>query len=234
MMGLDTSIAALREHLAAEESQRLAQDAERERQRAEHARRLLADPAYAAAQRAMRRDSLLESGIFEKDLALICGEGLEETDALRAVRAFMRSTDTMLVLAGTKGVGKTTAASLAIADSPYGSRMITAARLSKLDRYVGDAVETLMTCPALALDDLGVEYSDARGFFRSLLDELLNERYGRQLRTIITTNATARRLADAYGERILDRVRECGPYLELTGPSLRARQRASGAERMEG
>lgn len=68
----------------------------------------------------------------------------------------------------------------------------------------------LPQCELLAIDDLGeeplerVEY----GSVHTPLVDLLEQRYNRQLFTVITTNLTSQEIGEKYGLRIRDRLRE--------------------------
>jgi DNA replication protein DnaC len=101
---------------------------------------------------------------------------------------------------------------------------MTAARLSRLSKFDDEMMGRVLRAVRLVIDDLAVEYADEKGFFRSLLDEVINERYGNRLPTLITTNLAADLFKERCGERITDRVREAGRFVSLDNPSLRRRQ----------
>ena len=75
---------------------------------------------------------------------------------------------------------------------------------------VKGCVSVPQACELLAIDDLGeepverVEY----GSVHTPLVDLLEQRYNRQLFTIITTNLTSQEIREKYGLRIRDRLRE--------------------------
>ena len=75
---------------------------------------------------------------------------------------------------------------------------------------VKGCVSVPQACELLAIDDLGeepvekVEY----GSIHTPLVDLLEQRYNRQLFTIITTNLTSQEIGEKYGLRIRDRLRE--------------------------
>ena len=71
------------------------------------------------------------------------------------------------------------------------------------------------------IDDLGVEQIDKAGSMYAKLDTLIDVRYANRRRTIITTNVPPAKLASVYGERIVDRLREGGKVVVVTGPSMR-------------
>lgn len=133
---------------------------------------------------------------------------------------------TLVVLAGPTGTGKTCAAArLALHTLAAGRsvRWLEAFDLSRVSPYDAPAVDALKAVPLLVVDDLGREYQDDKGFLRALIDGLLSARYDAELATVITTNLPAAEFAARYGERLVDRIREVGAFLEAPGPSLRRR-----------
>ncbi len=200
------------------------QEAERE---AEEQAERAAESAYR--ERA-RRSAMLERGIPAKDLARILDGGLQETAALDEARRFLATPAArLLVLSGTRGCGKTTAAAWITAQScpdpcrreedrgeyrparyqdldvgkwpwPLAPRFVDVSRLARLSRYEDATMRPLEECSMLAIDDLGMEYADAKGFFTSLLDGLINARYAADLRTVITTNLLATDFKARYEE----------------------------------
>lgn len=102
--------------------------------------------------------------------------------------------------------------------------VVTAPRLSRLPRYGpgSEELERLLAVPLLVLDDLGLE-TLALG---DKLDELLDVRMGRRLRTVITANMEPAALAAKYGDRVADRLRLGGAVVvsicaQVGGRSLR-------------
>ena len=125
-------------------------------------------------------------------------------------------------------------------------RFITAAGFFRSPRYRREGDEGLTRDQLLAertlvLDDLGVEFADGSGSYRVDLDELVDRFYSDDRALVITTNlvypsakARAERkakgqkvdesaptFADRYGERVLDRMRECGRWVDTAAPSMR-------------
>ena len=182
-----------------------------------------------------RRSQLAERGIPAKDIECIVTDSMTPTQPLCAARDFLANpTARMLVLSGAKGCGKTSAAAWVIAqDCPDSQRSISlhdraprfidVSKLGRVSRYDEAAMSPLETCSMLAIDDLGMEYTDAKGSFLATLDGLINARYSDQLRTVISTNLTASDFKSRYGERIADRIRESGTFVECSGPSLRGK-----------
>jgi len=73
----------------------------------------------------------------------------------------------------------------------------------------------------LVLDDLGTERpSDV---WLSLLDELIDRRYGDGQKTILTSNLDVEAFKSRYGERICDRIRHDGVIAGAGAESLRLR-----------
>lgn len=155
------------------------------------------------------------------------GTGLRDTVALRAVRGM---TGTFLVLNGPTGTGKTVAA----CDEAWRQRgrVVKASRIARMSWYDEPRVDALMSAPLLVIDELGVECDDAKGVWRSRLDELCDHRYDAALRTIITTNLPEssvvpgeRTLIGLVGARVLKRWQETGVIVSCTGADLRAQMR---------
>jgi DNA replication protein DnaC len=142
-----------------------------------------------------------------------------------AMQAVKQHTGEMLVLSGASGCGKTAAACWWLFQQPNEvlarSLFITAARLARLNKFDDETMSQVFCAHRLVLDDLAVEYSDEKGFFRSFLDEIVNERYANKRQTLITTNVDVETFKIRCGERITDRLREAGAFVSLGNPSLR-------------
>jgi DNA replication protein DnaC len=96
---------------------------------------------------------------------------------------------------------------------------------------------------ALVLDDAGAEYADGVGNYRVDLDELVDKFYSDERILVVTTNivyaspkardamaargiavdSAAPTFADRYGERIVDRLRECGRWVSSGSASMRSK-----------
>lgn len=76
----------------------------------------------------------------------------------------------------------------------------------------------------VAIDDIGTESArlNMYGTERAPIKNLLEERYTRRLRTIITTNLGPREIRERYGDRIADRFKEAA-IVPFTGESYRGR-----------
>lgn len=127
------------------------------------------------------------------------------------------------VLSGPHGTGKTVAAAwfalnrFAIQEP----RFVTAAELSHLPR---DERRDYFV-HGLILDDLGAEHAEARMAWRADIDELVDTLYRNHDTAVITTNLPAAEFKARYGERVTDRIRECGTWIPVTGKSMRVGQR---------
>jgi DNA replication protein DnaC len=145
-----------------------------------------------------------------------------ETDAV--VQA--RGADSLLVLAGIPGVGKSVAALLWLIEKANGKpeclRWVQSGDLARGYAYDQEAFEAIANVYALVVDDLGVEYLDERGRYLCTLEELLSRRFGRLKKTILTTNITDPDLfAERYKERITSRTHEDGAFVVCAGEDLR-------------
>lgn len=213
----------------------------------------LARRAKAMAGRGWERRALdLVTGRAERAYDETRAGVAEYLAALRAIDdgAGKAGAVTIVVLAGEKGCGKTAAAARwAYTRSQTAARFLRAAEFFRSSRYARDGEartltrDELLREPALVLDDLGAEYADDRGSYRVDFDELLDRFYADRRALVITTNiayatprqrdearrrnpeisADAPTFADRYGERVTDRLRECGRWVASSAASLRGR-----------
>jgi DNA replication protein DnaC len=130
-----------------------------------------------------------------------------------------------LVICGTVGTGKTMLASLLCraAISAIRSASFIRAR-SMLDRLkdwdtAQDFRERVEGVSLLVLDDLGAEYKSEWSLAE--IDAMISARHERRRSTVVTSNMTPVELAKCYSPRVVDRLRERGPALEISGPSWR-------------
>lgn len=185
----------------------------------------------AAAAQAKRVAAMVECGLPVRHLEQVLAGGLRETDSLAYVRQHPAG---IHVLLGPKGVGKSLAAVAWLLLpreaprylAPGPARFVDAPALARWPRYEEQRMRELERAGALVIDDLGVEFDDRSGAFRSLLDGLVNARYAANLPTLITTNIPkAAQFREKYGDRICDRVAETGNFYGCDGDSLRRRGR---------
>lgn len=135
---------------------------------------------------------------------------LRDVPALSHVRRFRDvppgDPKSILVLLGGTGCGKTTASAWLAADVG-GSRpgLVRAGELERAGRYDRELAAWILDRTLLVVDDLGVEYQDGRGAFRSLLDELIDVAYSHRRKMVITSNLDEQGIADRVGARIWSR-----------------------------
>ena len=125
----------------------------------------------------------------------------------------------LLLLVGTYGTGKSTAAEMAGQFVPFGVHFAQSHPLSTLwdnDPLVRQCFETKAL---LVLDDLGIEGEHDRMIGRVM--SILDERKKRGARTIITTNLLTEDLRQRYTDRFLDRVIGDAHIVDCDGDSMR-------------
>lgn len=133
------------------------------------------------------------------------------------------------VLSGPKGCGKTVAATWWAAQRTHTVRFLKAADFAVTSRYdVQDRQlrQSWYSSP-LVFDDFGSEYADAKGSFTADLDALVDAFYDAMRSLIITTNCNGKEFQERCGARVLDRLRECGRWVSLTGESMRSTERTT-------
>jgi len=170
------------------------------------------------AERAQARAGALVRGVPLIAIEAVYDKEPIRTNAMDVVAAWNGLT-TFLVMSGGVGCGKTGASSLWAVNQ--GAVFITAKAFGSMSPYSDDA-RAVVLAKRLVLDDLGAEYADAKGFFLANLDALIDHRYAQRLGTIITTNLGSQAFK-AYGDRVLDRLRESGSFKQVFGKSLRGK-----------
>lgn len=179
------------------------------------------DELERRSDREQRRVRTLSERFPARAFESACAPDLE-APALAQLRAWAAThTEGLAVLAGAPGCGKTTAATWWALQQHDAPAFMRATELAAASRYDSAARARWAAANALVLDDLGAEYSDPRGSFRVELDELVDVFYAGKRRLIITTNCGADEFRARYGERVVDRMRECGAWLAIVGGSLR-------------
>lgn len=159
--------------------------------------------------------------------------GLASTPAWTAVQEMLAAEKCFALLAGDTGVGKTTAAVGGMAlrlledrreDLPaIFVRAVEGARMGLYDAEDKRLAQQMLTAGLLVLDDLGAEFLSEGSIWRSILDEVIDTRYGERVPTIITTNLDGAGFKKRYGERIADRIRHAGAPVACGAESLRKR-----------
>lgn len=146
----------------------------------------------------------------------------EQAPAIVAISQWEKAGFDIAVLAGSAGCGKTVAATWwCINRMPYRAKFGRAAEFAVSSRYNQEQRDWWLSADALVLDDLGAEFVDAKGSFASDLDGLIDSFYADKRKLIITTNCDATAFKARYGERIADRIRECGKFITIGGESMR-------------
>ena len=201
-----------------------------EAERTERKRREQQAEARARAARARREDIIdrYAPRVPARVRQMFIDDKLEDYPALIATRAWLGQDESFLLLCGGTGAGKTIAAlwaltrlrgmlvlspSLGAVIEPWSSDLERGVKHMEPSEY-----------PLVVLDDLGIErISDERwcvGF-----DELIDARVGLRdavpLRTIITTNLTAKDIKARYSERARSRIRASSTLISLPTKDMR-------------
>lgn len=170
----------------------------------------------------------LASRLPKRMVHALAADKLRPTPALDTVRRWVayatgaqpRGPKPILAIIGAMGVGKTVAAAwLALAE---GGRYVEAEELVRLSvaRFGEErlAWERLASARVLIVDEVGTEEDRARA--RSAYRSLLNQRHDPRL-TLLVGNLSRAELRAILDERTVDRVREMGVVVELSGKSMR-------------
>lgn len=187
-----------------------------------------------AVRLAERAVSVLErSGAGERSLAAATSP--QQTQALEAAQQWMAEAPHRwaLVMRGTVGTGKTVAACWCLRRAALQGESVAfrkAGEVARLSGFDAGAVELklLKSVGLLVLDDVGAEKLNEWG--QALLVELLDARYESNARTVLTANPPWEKdpkfpdraaLVERLGQRVVDRLRQGGRVVELSGQSLR-------------
>lgn len=179
--------------------------------------------AEASARHRANRDLawLVEAGVPRRAATSAVGD-LELTDALRYT---LGPPVAILVLSGGNGTGKTVAAAAWLRGHPPDDVLfVTAAALARWPRYDVEQMDRLFSPSRLVIDDLGVEFKDAKGAFKSVLEEVVCWRHGEGNQTVITTNMKRDDFRAEFDGRIADRIREDGRFVVCGGESMRRKK----------
>jgi len=187
--------------------------------------RKASEASVAQAERTRRWSELRRRRVPSAIADLVVDGALKRTDALDETRA--RLDRLVVVLAGNPGCGKTVAACSRLEERSSG-QLIRASELVELSSDWGDRhkLRELRSVGVLLLDDLGVEYRDAK--MASRLDDILDARISAKLPTMITTNLTAKTFEIRYGRRVWSRLAGHGAYVELDAEDMRVTPIGSG------
>lgn len=170
-------------------------------------------------------NQLLGAGWALRALQVARNADLEHPAIKRVIEWNAEAESNILLLAGVAGCGKTVAsARWALVDRlGHETLFVRASSFARSSRFDKDTRERWLDANALVLDDLGAEFADAKGSLQVDLDELFDTFYGNRRPLIVTTNLTAAQFKARYGERIADRLRECGTWFGVAGASLRGK-----------
>ncbi len=165
---------------------------------------------------------MVARGVPEKHLKAVYDRPPIDCEALRAVRDFLASEKTSLVLAGGTGTRKSGSACWALTQRPgvfITEDEVIRLQSSRLPEDV-EAWRRARAAQVLVVDDIG-EYSDDKGWGVKVITGLWNHRYSSELKLIVTVNKTRQEFVREFGERIADRIRESGRFVVLGGESVR-------------
>ncbi len=166
--------------------------------------------------------------------------GLDAQSNIRNVvdicRQFIDDFDTgfhNLLIYGETGVGKTfltNCIARELLDSSHSVIYLTAieffeafGRFYEDDADKAGAVDSILDCELLIIDDLGTELSNS--FTNSRLFYCINERMLKKHSTIISTNLTVPALSSLYSERIVSRLTCAYTFLKIFGRDIRVQKR---------
>jgi DNA replication protein DnaC len=115
------------------------------------------------------------------------------------------------------------------------AKLLSRLKMAKADGSYIKEVARIEKQDLLILDDFGLQPFDNHG--RSILMEIIEDRHGKKS-TIITSQVPVSHWYDLIGEQtiadaILDRIVHDAHRMELTGESLRRRQRSKATEELE-
>jgi DNA replication protein DnaC len=175
------------------------------------------------------RERLDHSGILPvlpaADVAALVRGELQQTPFLAHVRAWHEQTARpILVLSGPQGRGKTLCAAWVLGD--HGGRYVGVEDFVRLAaaRWGAEASRfiDLASAHTLVLDDVGRESTENAERVRAALVELVDKRRGERMRTIITTNLSAKDFATTYPDpRLTSRLSQSALWRTDTGADMR-------------
>lgn len=149
----------------------------------------------------------------------------EATPMLEATKRFVDNNKTFLVLTGNTGSGKTVASIAWLVEMNELNMLAKGKRglfvesvgvrhalgYGEQERYYREA---MMKAPYLVLDDLqGLGEGGVTPAFVTTINDVINERYNHQRKTIITSNLPPDILFKTYGDRVHSRVESDGDIL---------------------
>lgn len=193
------------------------------------------DTAQLEQQRMTTRAGELRDNGFPELFVSAALSILEDTTAMQAARHFMHHVEhlpkkRLLILAGGVGAGKTTAATwIALKSQDPRPAFVRVNELERRGRYNKAFDELLEQKTSLVIDDVGAEFLDGKGAFRSLMDEIIDSFYANRRTLILTTNLRPKRKSEdeqeqffeRYGERAWSRLTQSGVWVDCGTRDLR-------------
>ncbi len=175
-----------------------------------------------------RRQFLAEAhpDILPEDVQAIVRGTLDDNPWLRKVQRWLEGSTRVLVLSGSVGSGKSTAACWAIAER--GGRFVSAPNLARVSSSFKRAEwDQLVAAPVVDIDDLGDELDPAS--LSPALKLLISARVAHAGRTILTTNIpvhssdpAVETLKKRYpDEKLWSRIAQSYAVCTLNAPDLR-------------
>lgn len=144
-------------------------------------------------------------------------------DALAAVKELLCDTKkTLLVLSGGVGTCRTGSASWLLGQLA-GGVFVEAEDLLSIALENKALYLRVKRARVVVVDDLGAEIADPKGHWKKTFNALFNAWYSSLAVVVITTNLTVEQFRDKYGERVADRLRERGRFVEIGGTSVRGK-----------
>lgn len=131
--------------------------------------------------------------------------------------AFVRGAESLLVLAGPTGVGKTIAACYALAK--LGGKYTRGYALGA-ERLTRDDRQMLGAAPCVVVDQLG-RTQDRDSYAAQTVEELVDLRTSERRLTIFVGNFYRHDFEQTFGEVVTSRLAGSGAWLELKGADLR-------------
>jgi DNA replication protein DnaC len=178
------------------------------------------DAAAAELSRMTTRAGELRDNGFPERFVTTALSELTDTTAMQIARRFAYLPKKLLVLAGGVGAGKTTAATwVALKGQDLRPGFMRINELERRGRYDRKLDEWLKDKTSLVIDDVGAEFMDGKGAFRSLMDEIVDMFYAARRTLVMTTNLRPRQgdgeqeqFFERYGERVWSRLSQSGVW----------------------
>lgn len=176
--------------------------------------------AHTVARRRMETAAPKVNGesCIERHIRAVADRDPVRCDALEAVAAFLVAPESVLVLSGGVGTQKTGSACWALSQAP--GQFVDAGDLLAIGIEDKARYLKLRQAKLVVVDDLGYEIDDT-GKWKRAFTSLLNGWYASCAKVIMTCNLRKDEFKTAYGERVVDRLRECGRWVTVGGESVR-------------